>query len=110
MLNLLAWVLLGAAALLFWRAQGLRERVLQAARLRCQREQLQLLDEAVSLRGLWLRRDEQGQLRWWRRWLFEFSATGDERNGMIFKLLIGLVVAIRLPPHRFSPSDDHTLH
>lgn len=63
---------------------------------------LQFLDESVGLRALWLKRDDNGQLRVWRRYLFEFSSTGEDRyRGKV--IMLGLrITHTELEAHRLN--------
>jgi hypothetical protein len=102
-------ILGGFCALLYqiWLAQGTREIALAAARKHLAQEGLQLLDAHVAQRAVWLKRDPRGQLRFWRRYHFEFSANGDERYQGKIIMLGNRVEQIHLQPHHFP---DHTLH
>jgi hypothetical protein len=60
-----------------------------------------LLDDAIYLRGLWVKRDDRGQLRVWRRFLFEFSTTGEERYTGRIIMLGQTITHMELEPHRF---------
>ncbi len=93
----------------YWQAQGVRETALRATRLYCQREQLQLLDESVALRSLWLKRGTDGRLHVWRGYQFEFTVTGGERYIGKTVTLGRLIESIQVPPHRI-PDDEQTLH
>ena len=57
-----------------------RERALAAGRAACERNGLQLLDETVSGAGLRLARNEDGELRIRRVFVFEFSDNGNNRR------------------------------
>lgn len=87
-------------ALHFWRTQGVRQTALQVTRNHCQREGLLFLDESVALRAVWFKRDAQGNLCFWRRWVFEFTVTGGERYVGDTITLGNRVAAVNLPPHR----------
>ncbi len=93
----------------YWQAQGVRETALRATRLYCQREQLQLLDESVALRSLWLKRGADGRVHIWRGYQFEFTVTGGERYIGKTVTLGRLIESIQVPPHRI-PDDEQTLH
>ncbi len=86
----------------WWSAQKIKEIALTAARKSCNEMSLQLLDESVSLRALWLKRDVNGQLRMWRRYQFEFSSTGEDRYvGKV--IMLGLrITDTELQPHRLN--------
>jgi hypothetical protein len=92
--------LLALAGYYWWRAHGVRELALRAAREHCQQLQVQLLDDGVARRGFWLKRGDDGRLHIWRSYQFEFTATGDDRyQGRVF-MLGQRVEAIRLETHR----------
>lgn len=76
-LALLAFV---AYAVYLLKALRVRELALQAARAACAREDVQLLDENVSIRRFSLSRDKDGQWRVWRQYRFEYSFDGVERE------------------------------
>lgn len=102
-------LIVGLAGSYFWQAHGIREIALRATRLYCQRESLQLLDDSVALRALWLKRDRRGRWRFWRGYQFDFTVTGDERYVGRTVTLGKLVESVQVPPHRM-PDDEHTLH
>lgn len=79
-----------------------REIAFIAAKVHCQKMNLFLLDEYVALNGQWLKRDEQGKVKAWRSYQFEFSSTGDERyNGKVI-MLGKKVLSIQLEPYRIQ--------
>ncbi|MBV1789874.1 DUF3301 domain-containing protein [Marinobacterium sp. D7] len=99
----LFWLALtGAICLLWWRGQKVREIALKHARKSCNEMDLQLLDESVALRAIWIKRDEDGQLHIWRRYTFEFTSTGDERYSGQVVTLGYRATGIDLPPHRIG--------
>lgn len=99
----LFWLLaLGAIAAYWWHAHAVRETALQITRRRCRELGVQLLDETVALRGLWLRRGDDGVLHWWRSYLFEFTATGDDRYPGSVEMLGRRAIALELAPHRLN--------
>lgn len=84
----------------WWRAHAVKEIALRAAREHCREMDVQLLDDSVVLRGLWAKRDAGGSLRLWRRYQFEFTATGDDRYQGRVLLLGARLEAVRLDTHR----------
>ena len=88
--------------LLWWNAQGARQIALSATKRYCQNSELQLLDETVALSKFRIKRDERGNVRLWRCYQFEFTATGFERyNGSV--VMFGSQVGdIQLEPHRVN--------
>ncbi|MDX1633589.1 MAG: DUF3301 domain-containing protein [Marinobacter sp.] len=102
-LGTLFWIfLLGFAAWYWWRAKAIKDFVVSAAHQHCQRMDVMLLDDAVYLRGLWFKRDQDGHLRVWRRFLFDFTATGEERYLGRIIMLGRRIEHIELEPHRFN--------
>lgn len=85
-----------------WRAYAVKEMVLRIVRKHCKEMDVQLLDDTVVLRGLWLKRDGDNSLRVRRSYEFEFTSTGDERyHGSA--VVLGLrLEAIQLEPHRLN--------
>jgi len=70
-----------AALVAFWRdSLAARETALRAATRSCARSEVQLLDGAIAISELGLRRDAQGWLRIWRLYEFEFSLDGSQRH------------------------------
>ena len=84
----LFWLFVAGFAIWYWwRAKAIKDFVLQAAHRYCKSMDVMLLDDAVYLRGLWFKRDQNGKLRVWRRFLFDFTTTGEERyTGRIIML------------------------
>ena len=76
-----AALLVIAAGIAFWiDSLRARERALAAGRAACERSGLQLLDETVAGAGLRLARNDDGELRIRRVFVFEFSDTGNNRR------------------------------
>jgi hypothetical protein len=89
-------VLVGGGIFLF-RAMRVREIALQSASGACKREDVQLLDQTVSISRMSLSRDERGHWRVWRQYRFEYSADGVTRQrGHVIMLghrMEGLILA-----------------
>ncbi|MBU0753253.1 MAG: DUF3301 domain-containing protein [Gammaproteobacteria bacterium] len=79
-----------------------RDAAIMAARKACSTEDLQLLDDTVSITGLKAARDDDGRLMLQRVYAFEFSDTGDNRRRGSVVLLGHGVSMINLGP-RFVP-------
>jgi len=104
-LGTLFWLfLIGFIIWYWWRAKAIKDSVLTAAKRYCQQMDVMLLDDAVYLRGLWFKRDRQGRLRVWRRFLFDFTATGEERYVGRVIMLGQRIEHMELEPHRFDNS------
>ena len=97
----LFWLTLIVLLLLhWWQSLKVKEIALKAASRHCQELDLQLLDQSVYLRGIWLKRDDNGKIRIWRSYLFEFTATGEDRARGRIVLLGVRVTGITLEAHR----------
>ncbi|MCR8924068.1 DUF3301 domain-containing protein [Dasania sp. GY-MA-18] len=86
----------------WWRAQGVKQQAFAAVKKHCKEMDVQLLDEGVALRGFWCKRDEQGRLKLWRSFVFEFSSTGNERYQGRVIMLGQEIEKIELQPHRLN--------
>ena len=98
--DLLWLTFLGLAGMHWWHGQKVKEIALQAARNHCKEIDIQLLDQSIYLRGFWLKRDDSGKVRIWRSYLFDFTATGDDRAQGRVTMLGKKVTGIALEPHR----------
>lgn len=78
----------------------IKEVTVQAVQRRCEADGVQLLDSTVVLHRLTLARDARGWLRVRRIYSFEFTATGEDRNGGLVAVLGNRLEAIELSPHR----------
>lgn len=110
MLSLADLILIAALGLLcthIWRAQGVKERAKRAVDAHLRSQHLQLLDDNIALRALWVKRNPAGQLAWWRRYHFEFSAQGDERYQGRIITLGNHVETIQLQAHRLPEDRLH---
>jgi hypothetical protein len=100
LLNLFWLFVLGFAAWYWWRAKAIEDGVLVAAKRYCKTMDVMLLDDVVYLRGVWVKRDSGGQLRVWRRFMFDFTATGEERYSGRIIMLGQKIVHTELEPHQ----------
>lgn len=98
--EILAVALLIGAAWFWFDSLRAREAAVEAARLACSAEGVQLLDDTVALASLSPRRVGRGALTLRRIYRFEFSDSGDNRLGGSVTLLGAEVQALYLEPHR----------
>ncbi|MGB0468622.1 MAG: DUF3301 domain-containing protein [Pontibacterium sp.] len=97
----LFWLsLISLLCLHWWHSLKIKETALKHTRRHCKEMDLQLLDDSIGLRALWLKRDTGGRLRFWRTYVFEFTATGDDRYQGRIILLGRKITDIQLEPHR----------
>lgn len=102
-LSTIAWLLLAGFFIWYWwKAKAIKDSVLALAKKHCKKMDVMLLDDAVYLRGLWFKRDRAGKLRVWRRFLFDFTTTGEERYMGRIIMLGPNIEHIELDPHRFD--------
>ncbi|MHB9800556.1 DUF3301 domain-containing protein [Pseudomonas sp. MT3] len=102
-------MLVVAAAAWWWRTHGIRERALVLAKQHCAREGVELLDEAVALQRIRLRRDGRNHLRLAREYGFEFTATGQERYAGTIRMFGQHLGRIELAPFRMEPEPRATV-
>jgi hypothetical protein len=79
-----------------------RERALKAGRAACERHDLQLLDDTVAFARVRLARNEDGELRIARTYVFEFSDTGNNRRNGAIVMLGGELQDLQLEPFRIQ--------
>ncbi|MGJ8687801.1 MAG: DUF3301 domain-containing protein [Spongiibacteraceae bacterium] len=107
LLDIAVFTLACALLAYLWRAQLTREIALRATKRHLKDQQLQLLDENVALKAIWIKRDQQQRLHLWRRYHFEFSVDGETRYPGTIVTLGNRVETIHLAPHRMP---DNPLH
>ncbi|MDX9873724.1 MAG: DUF3301 domain-containing protein [Spongiibacteraceae bacterium] len=100
--HLLWLAVIGLVAGYAWQGHAAKEQALGHARRYCEREGVQLLDDSMVAHRRWLQRDESGKVRLWRRFAFEFAATGDERYRGHIDMAGARVASVHLEPHRVS--------
>lgn len=84
----------------WWRAKAISDSVLTVARRHCKTMDVMLLDDAIYLRGVWFKRDHEGRMRVWRRFMFDFTSTGEERYQGRVIMLGSRILNIELDAHR----------
>jgi len=87
---------------LWWLNLQARETALYYAKRHCKTNELQLLDNNVRLDGFKFGRDTDGRMVFYRRYRFDFSATGDERYTGELVMTGKRVSRITLPPYRIQ--------
>ncbi len=79
-LSLLFWATVVAAVISFWwRSDKIKHGALAQVSRYCKNQTLQLLDQTLVLKGVWLVRNEKGSLVFRRKYSFEFTSTGEIR-------------------------------
>jgi hypothetical protein len=87
-----------------WRSYAVKEIALAQTRKHCRAFDVQLLDESVVMRGIWLKRDV-GTWRFRRSYWFEFTTTGEQRYHGVIMMMGARVESIQLEPHRIDTSE-----
>ncbi|MBK7355929.1 DUF3301 domain-containing protein [Propionivibrio sp.] len=95
-LDLLGLLLLAATGWIWFDSLNAREAAVSAARAACRSEDRLLLDDTVAIQRVALGRDDDGVLRIWRRYGFEYSDTGNDRCAGRIVMLGGQVQVITL--------------
>lgn len=97
-----ALLLLFAAVIVWIDSLRSRERAIEAGRRACARYGVQLLDDTVAISRLALARDEEGQLRLQRTYVFEFSDDGDNRRHGSVVMQGAVPQNVQLEPYRMG--------
>ena len=100
-----ALLLLAAGTFLWIDTLRARESALAAGRAACDRYDLMLLDDTVSVTRTRFERNTEGRLRIARTYRFEFSDTGNNRRHGVIRLLGSLPVDIAFEPYE-TDSDE----
>ncbi len=98
--ELLVLMLLCLLAWFWFSTLKAREAGVRAARVACEREGVQLLDETVAGRSLRLARDDNGRLVWQRVYDFEYSGSGYDRFRGSIMLLGHEVTMLDVSAHK----------
>jgi hypothetical protein len=99
MWEILALALVVAGTLFWIDSLRARERAIAAGRAACERYGVQFLDETVAFARLRLARNATGRLRLERRYVFEFSDTGNNRRGGRIVLLGAELEDLQMEPY-----------
>jgi Protein of unknown function (DUF3301) len=101
-LEIVAILMLGALAWLWFDSLKAREAAVRAARAACTAEGLMLLDDTVAIASLKPARNENGRLKLQRAYDFEYSDTGNNRlKGSVVLIghqLVLLNIGLRVAP------------
>jgi hypothetical protein len=109
-LSLFFWGLLAASVISFWwHGDQVKSIGMAHVSRHLKQQNLQLLDQATVLKGVWPVRDERGSLVLRRRYMFEFSSTGESRYKGKMELHGNRLKSIELEPH-IIPDQGETLH
>lgn len=104
--TLLLLLILFAVAAVWLTLSRARDKAVQEARARCQQYGLQLLDETVGLSGIRFRRVE-GRLTAERRYSFDVSVDGNDREAGHLWMLGNVLTALILPTiELYTPDND----
>ena len=106
-LSLLFWLTLISALVSFWwRSDSVKSYAISHTLKYCRERNLQLLDQTMVLRGLRPIRTSDGQLRFRRRYHFEFTSTGMIRNKGQVELIGRKVKGIELEAHILPENEE----
>lgn len=95
-LELFGLLLLGALGWIWYDSLKAREAAVSACKAACDSDDRLLLDDTVAIERIGLGRDDDGVLRIWRRYGFEYSDTGNDRCAGHIVMLGGQVLVINL--------------
>lgn len=105
----IALAVFGLLALLWSSARAAAELAAFHGRRACGDAGVQWLDHTAILERISLRRDGEGRLRWLRRYRFEYSQRGEDRQRGTLALLGRELQWIRMPP-AIGPERIDSLH
>lgn len=95
-----------ALLVVFWMdGMRVRELAVAAAKTACKRDDMQFLDDTVSLVSFKFARNDYGRLKTRRVYQFEFSDTGNNRLEGSVEMLGKRVGVLYMEPHRIEMSE-----
>jgi hypothetical protein len=100
----IVFIALLLGAYLYWRhAQRVKEIAFAATRRHCRLCEVQMLDDYIALKDCSLARGKTGKICIRRHFMFEFSATGEDRYQGVCVMMGTEVAAIEMPAYRVPP-------
>jgi hypothetical protein len=109
-LSFLFWATLVIAFISFWwQSDKVKATALRHVYQYCKQQSLQVLDQTMVLNGLWFQRNDDGAIQLRRRYVFEFTSTGEERYRGSVEISGNRLQRITLPPH-ILPEVPQQLH
>lgn len=101
--QLLLFLALLALLGFWWTSLRARELAVKTAKMQCQRQKVQFLDQTVALSRIRAKRVPSGSLGWQRQYRFEFTDDGARREGAYITVEGGRVSLVRFP---FTLNDE----
>ena len=110
-LSFLIWSTVIASLIAFWWGGDKVKSIAMGHVYRlCKEQKLQLLDQTMVLKGVWPVRDGEGSLRLRRRYIFEFTSTGEARSQGSAELHGMRLHKLHLDPHMLPDDHEKFLH
>ena len=110
-LSFLIWSTVIASLVAFWWGGDKVKSIAMGHVYRlCKEQKLQLLDQTMVLKGVWPVRDGEGSLRLRRRYIFEFTSTGEARSQGSAELHGMRLHKLHLDPHILPDDNEKFLH
>ncbi len=106
--EIISVVILGVLLWLWFDSTRVHEIAVERARSQCHVNEVQFLDDTVSLAKIRLARDEDGRLKLKRNYSFEYSDTGNNRQPGSIVMLGPVVQTVHISPR--LPVADFTRH
>lgn len=100
--DVVIWMSFLGIAALWWQGHAVKDLALKATRDYCESMGVQLLDDGLALRRLWVQRNASGTLCLRRTYAFEFTTTGEQRYHGTATMLGRRLDAVQLEPHRID--------
>lgn len=87
---------LGLGGWIWWLDRGIKQAAFNYAKQHCESHDVQLLDDNVRQTHIKIIRNNQGSLKIYRQFRFEFTTTGERRHQGHLEMVSGKVVSIEL--------------
>jgi hypothetical protein len=105
MFNLLILLTLCLLFFYWWHSGDFKALAMRFASQHCDQFELQLLDQSMVIKGLWLEKNPDGALSVRRRYQFEFSSTGEQRYQGVLTMVGLKLKLISIETYQLPHSD-----
>jgi len=98
--DLLTIFILLIFAWLWWWDRGIKQHAFKLCKQQCERSDVQLLDDNIHIKKIKLIKNDNGELKIYRQFSFEFTYTSEQRYLGTIELLGKRLLSFQLAPYQ----------